>query len=204
MKILYGITKSNFGGAQRYVFDLATEAKKAGHNVVVLVGGNGPLIQKLEAEKIRVIIIPGFGRDMDLLGDVSRLLFIIKTVRNEKFDVFHTNSSKMGGLGNLAARCAGVKKIIFTAHGWAFNEPRSMWQKSIIKFFVWLTILLSHKSICVSEKTINDVVGWPFIKNKLVLIYNGISRFNLTQREDTSFTIGAISELHRIKGLDKF
>jgi len=41
MKILYGITKSNFGGAQRYVFDLATETQKKGHDVAVMLGGTG-------------------------------------------------------------------------------------------------------------------------------------------------------------------
>jgi|SRR3989344_3599336 len=208
MKILYGITKSNFGGAQRYVFDLATVMKKQGHDIAVLCGGDGPLVQKLKAENIRVITIPGFGRDMDLLSDASRLLFIIKTVWQERPDVFHINSAKMGGAGIFSGRLWGVPRIIFTAHGWAFNEPRPVWQKILIKFFTWITILFTHKTICVSEKTREDVEKWPFIKNKLVVIHNGISRFNLSaqvdliEREDKFFTVGAISELHKIKGLD--
>lgn len=203
MKILYGITKSDpFGGAQRYVFELATEMKKQGHEVAVLCGGNGPLVKKLKAENIRVITIPGFGRDMDLLNDAPRLLFIIKTIWREKPDVFHINSAKMGGAGIFSGRLLGVPKIIFTTHGWTFNEPRPVWQKFFIKFFTWITILSAHKTICVSEKTKKDVEKWPFIKNKLVVIHNGISRFNLVQREDKSFTVGTIAELHRIKGLD--
>lgn len=202
MKILYGITKSNFGGAQRYVYELAVEAKKLDHNVAVLCGGNGPLAQKLKAENIRVITIPGFGRDMALLADVSHLLFIIKTVWREKPDVFHISSAKMGGAGIFSGRLLGIRKIIFTAHGWAFNEPRPAWQKVLIKFFTWVTILSAHKTIFVSEKTKKDAERWPFIKNKLTVIHNGISRFNLAQREDVSFTVGTIAELHRIKGLD--
>src|SRR3990167_8468714 len=146
MKILYGITKSNFGGAQRYVFDLATVMKKQGHDIAVLCGGDGPLVQKLKAENIRVITIPGFGRDIDLLNDASRLLSIIKTVQHEKPDIFHINSAKMGGLGTLAGRLAGIKKIIFTAHAWAWNEPRPWWQKILIKFFTWVTILSAHQT----------------------------------------------------------
>ncbi len=202
MKILYGITKSNFGGAQRYVFDLATEAKKKGHDVAVLSGGKGVLVEKLMAEKIRVIPITEMRRDIYIGEEIESFFKILKVLRNERPDVSHINSSKMGGLGALAGRLTGVKKIIFTAHGWAFNEPRPVWQKVFIKFFVWLTILLSHKTICVSEKTKGDVEGWPFIKNKLVVIYNGILSFDLTQREDKIFTVGTISELHRIKGLD--
>ncbi len=202
MKILYGITKSNFGGAQRYVFDLAREAKSAGHDVAVMCGGNGPLVEKLRNHGIRVIAIPNMQRDVSLVDEFRSLNFIFRTLYEEKPDVFHTNSSKMGGLGNLAARLAGIRKIILTAHGWAFNEPRPEWQKVLIKFFTWLTILLSDKTICVSEKTKNDVVGWPFIKHKLAVIHNGISEFKRMERQDQTLTVGTIAELHRVKGLD--
>lgn len=202
MKILYGITKSNFGGAQRYVYELAVEAKKEGHDVAVLCGGESTLAQKLRKNNIRVVSIPHLQRDISIIDELKSFHFICQTLVKENPDVFHTNSSKMGGIGNLTGRLVGVRKIIFTGHGWAFNEPRPYWQKMLIKFFTWLTILLSHKTICVSEKTKEDVEKWPFINNRLVVIHNGTSRFNLDVREDKSFTVGAISELHRIKGLD--
>jgi glycosyltransferase involved in cell wall biosynthesis len=202
MKIVYGITKSNFGGAQRYVFDLAVESKKAGFDTVVMCGGEGPLVKKLKEAGVRVISIPGFGRDTDFLHDASRLWFIIKTVWKEKPDVFHINSAKMGGAGIFSGRLLGVPKIIFTAHGWAFNEPRPEWQKVLIKFFTWATIFFAHKTICVSEKTRADIAHWPFIKNKLIVIYNGIESFELKPRIDASFIVGTIAELHKIKGLD--
>ena len=46
-KILYVITKSNWGGAQRHVYDLALAAKAAGYEVLVAAGGNGELITRL-------------------------------------------------------------------------------------------------------------------------------------------------------------
>ncbi len=174
MKILYGITKSNFGGAQRYVFDLALEAKRRGHEVAVLCGGRGALVEKLEAEKIRVISIPGFGRDMDLLHDASRLWFIIKALSRERADVLHINSAKMGGAGIFAGRLLGVPRIIFTAHGWTFHEERPYWQKQIIAFFSWLTILGAHHTIVVSDADLAAVKSWPFVSDKVSRIYNGI------------------------------
>src|SRR3989338_8775497 len=202
MKILYGITKSNFGGAQRYVFDLATTMQKQGHDVAVMCGGDGPLIQKLEAGKIRVIKLDKMQRDISLEKEIVSFFQMLKILRSERPDVFHINSSKMGGLGGLGGRLLGIRRIIFTSHGWAFNESRLAWQKLIIKLLVWLTIILSHKTICVSKKTKKDVKRWPFIKNKLVVIYNGISSFSLAGRTDKTFTIGTIAELHKIKGLD--
>lgn len=202
MKILYGITKSNFGGAQRYVFDLAREAKRKGHDVAVLCGGRGKLTENLEKEKIKVISLNELQRNIAIAKEIKSFFDILKVLKKENPDVFHINSSKMGGIGGLAGRLAGVKKIIFTTHGWAFNEPRPMWQKVLIKFFTWITILCTHQTVCVSEKTKKDVEKWPFIKNKLVIIYNGIREFNLNRREDLSFTVGTIAELHKIKGLD--
>lgn len=202
MKIIYGITKSNFGGAQRYVFDLATEAKKAEHDVSVICGAGGVLVEKLREKGIRVIEISGMKRDISLVDEFRSLYFIFRTLFEERPDVFHTNSSKMGGIGNLAARLAGVKKIIFTAHAWAFNEPRPKWQKLPIKFLTWVTILLSHKTICVSEKSKKDMHKWPFIKQKLRVIHNGIAEFNLVPRDNNAFTVGTLSELHQVKGLD--
>lgn len=202
MRILYGITKSNFGGAQRYVFDMAVGAKNAGHEVTVLCGGNGPLVEKLQKENIRVISLPDLGRDVSIIKDFKSFLFVIQTLKKENPDVFHTNSSKMGALGNFAGRITGIKKIIFTGHGWAFNENRNWLEKLIINEGVWYTILLSHKTICVSEKTKEDVSWMPFIKNKLHIIYNGLNKFDLVERTDETFTVGTIAELHKIKGLD--
>ncbi len=202
MKILYGITKSNFGGAQRYVFELALEARKQKHDVVVLCGQTGKLVDRLKEKEIRVITLDSLERDVSIIKEIKSFIEIKKIIKSEQPEVFHINSSKMGGLGAVAGRLVGVKKIIFTAHGWAFNEPRPKWQKNIIKFFTWITIFLSHKTICVSSKTRKNVGGWPFIKSRLILIHNGVSKFDLVERNDKTFTVGTTSELHKIKGLD--
>jgi len=173
-----------------------------GHQVTVLCGGNGELVEKLRSSSIRVVNIPMFGRDFSWLSDLQSLFFIIKTVARERPDVFHINSAKMGGAGIFAGRLLRVPKIIFTAHGWAFNENRSWISKIFIKFLSWLTILGSHQTIAVSEKTRRDISNWPFIKSKIIVIKNGISKFELIERTNQTFTVGTIAELHHIKGLD--
>lgn len=214
MKIIYGITKSNFGGAQRYVFDLALEAKKAGHETAVICGGNGELTKRLEGVGIRIINLPHLKRDVSIFADIASFFFISKTLLKERPDVFHTNSAKMGGLGNLAAKLSNISKptrIIFTAHGYAWNEPRPFWQRKLAKFFTWLTILISDKTICVSEETRKQISKFPIIQNKLVVIRNGIEEFHLLDRRearaklnlnDDGVVVGTLAELHRVKGLD--
>ena len=210
MKILYGITKSNFGGAQRYVFDLALESKKLGHDVAVLCGGEGSLVEKLNSAGIRVINIPYLDRDISILKDIRTFFFIYKTLKQERPDVFHINSAKMGGIGMLTGRILRVNKIIFTAHSWAWNESRSLISKLIVKKLSWLTVLGSHKTIAVSEAIKKDM-DWFFARRKMSVIRNGIREFNLLDRDgareklliDTEeVAVGTISELHHIKGLD--
>jgi glycosyltransferase involved in cell wall biosynthesis len=211
MKILYGITKSNFGGAQRYVYELARESKHRGHDTAVLLGGHGVLTEKLDSRAVRVISLPHLGRDIRITKDIRAFIDIWKILRREKPDVFHINSSKMAGIGAVAARFAGVKRIIFTAHGWEFNGPGRKYQKIFLKTLYWVTILASDLTICVSEKTKRDVESWPFVKNKLAVVHNGIAHFDYLARDEArkqlglkedTYVVGTIAELRRIKGLD--
>ena len=139
MKILFVITKGNWGGAQKYVFDLATSLPKEKFNVSVACGEGEALPKKLVEAGIRVIPIPFLGRDINILNDCSVFFRLIKLFIAERPDVVHLNSSKIGGMGALAARMAFVPKIVFTAHGWTWNEDRSYLSKKIIVFISWLT-----------------------------------------------------------------
>ena len=224
MKILYLITKSNFGGAQRYVYDLATETKKRGHDVVVGFGGNGPLATKLAEAGVRTVSIPELLRDVNLLSDFKTFLRLLDLFSAENPDIIHLNSSKMGGLGALAARLwnawnwmfkfwrlGGVPaRIIFTGHGWAFNEERGDCAH-------WFTIQLAHQTIAVSRKTRGQVGILPFSWHKLSVIHNGIGGVAMLPRDKAlsiilgdkknvllsgaPIVIGTITELHKNKGL---
>ena len=73
-KILYCITKSNWGGAQRYVYDLATGISREKYEVAVVLGGNGKLKEKLEMAGIRTIPISALQRDVGIIKDISSFL----------------------------------------------------------------------------------------------------------------------------------
>lgn len=203
MKILYVITKSNWGGAQKYVFDLALAMKNFGYDVAVAFGGSGKLAEKLKEKEIRTIEIPNLERDVNFLKELSVLRYLGKVFRDEKPNVVHLNSSKIGVLGAILARMTNIKKIIFTAHGFAFREDRSKVEVTLIKFLSWLTILFSHKTICVSERDLRDVEDWLWIKNRLTVIQNGIEIREISKPErpkEDLIKIVSIGELHKNKG----
>jgi glycosyltransferase involved in cell wall biosynthesis len=213
-KVLYLITKSNFGGAQRYVFDMATHIDSERFDVVVAAGGSGILMEKLASAGIRTISIPHLDRDIAILSDILAFWGVVRLLAREKPAVLHLNSSKIGALGALAGLICRVPRIIFTAHGWAFKESRSFVAKMVIKTINWFTIALSHHTIAVSEQMKKEIVRWPFVASKTTVIHNGlaaepldrdVARQFLENRdgrlEAASPLIGTVAELHPIKGL---
>lgn len=210
-RILYVITKANWGGAQRYVFDLAVAARDQGHEVAVLSGAPGELTRRLEAAQIPVIPVPELARDIRIGSDLAAFRKLREHIRAFRPTVVHGNSSKAGGLVALASRLERVPRIIFTAHGWAFNEDRPLWQKPIIALLHYLTVLLSDETICVSNAMRRQAWFMLGARTKMQVIHNGVTPLSLLSKEEArqklypnapfSFWIGTIAELHPVKQL---
>lgn len=188
-KVIFLITKSVWGGAQRYVYDLATSFPKDQFSVLVVAGGNGALIEKLGNADIRTSSLPILQTD-NKLGDVlfsfvniSALAGFLRMFREEKPDIIHLNSSKVGGLGAAAGLLYKIffkpkgknLKIIFTVHGWAFNEPRNQFERAIIYSLQWLNAAICDRVILISKNDYREGLSMPFFKKtKFVLMPLGI------------------------------
>jgi glycosyltransferase involved in cell wall biosynthesis len=219
-KILYVVTKSNKGGAQKYVFDLATALPAGRFDVAVAAGGNGSLMDKLRDAGIRVIPIESMVRDISIVSDVMSFFQLLSLYKKERPDIVHVNSSKAGGLGAFAARLRGVPCVVFTCHGWAFNEERSLPSLWTIRFLSWLTVMFAHRTIAVSTRDLVDGEHLPFARRRLSLVHNGIRPPQFKTRElaraalstvgkmsgievpKDSLLFGAIGELHKNKGYE--
>lgn len=215
-KVLFVITKSNLGGAQKYVYELACATKKAGGTPLVALGGSGeagaplgPLAKDLAVKSIPSFPIHNFMRNMSLRRDFGALRELIALIKKETPDVLHVTSSKAGGLGAFAGRICRVQTIIFTSHGLTFEESwRPFHQKLAIKALTWFTLLLAHESIMISSDTYHATQAMPFVKDKMKLIYNGIHPQLLVSKKDArailsdspqkpgTIWVGGIGELH--------
>lgn len=185
-KILFVITKSNWGGAQRYVYDLATNLPKDQFEVKVFFGGTGEpetsfgiFATNLGSKGVQGIFLKEFIRDISFSREWKVLRLLVEVFKKENPDVVHLNSSKAGGLGAVAARLVKVRNIIFTVHGWPFLEDRSAIAKAFIWIASWFTVLLCHKVICISEYDLRIAKRMPFVGGKAVRIYNGIAPMSL-------------------------
>lgn len=215
MRILLVITKGSWGGATRYVFDLASSLHKKNISVAVAFGGEGALSQKLEYEGIEHFQIPSLARDINFEKEVLAYKELYSVIKKFNPDIVHVNSSK-GGLAALAAKRLG-KKVVFSIHGWAFNEQRNPISKLVIKIIYLATIAFSDKVILVSEALKKQILHWPQ-QNKLEVIHNGVSFKEPLKKQDARTALikkfpalescaeatwlVSVSELHRNKGVD--
>ena len=194
IKVLYAITKGVWGGAQKYVFELSTSLPKEKYEVFVVHGWGDALASKLEECSIPTFYIKDLGKDVNFFKDISSFFDLIGVIKKTRPNILHLNSSKIGGIGAIAGRLVGVQKIIFTVHGFAFNEERSWIQKKIITFLSWLSIVMCTDVIFISEIEMHQAQKWPWIKNKTHLVYNGITSPEFVSQKEARKKIAEIIE----------
>lgn len=214
-KIIFVITRSQWGGAQRYVYDLATHLPREKFEVQAAMGRGGALADKLTNAGVPVYLFDAT-RNIGFLQEIKTFVALFQLFRKERPDIVHLNSSKIGGVGAVAARIARVPRIIFTAHGWAFHEDRSWFERSLILASSWLSSLFHDSIICVSDYDHAASKKLPFAERKCVTIKNAlhnpqciektkarhiIKKENKLSPSQRTLWVGAISELIPNKGL---
>lgn len=182
-RLLLVITKSNFGGAQRYVFETAVALKKQGYVVTVAAGGAGVLFTKLTEAGITTYELDGAKRDINFLSEIKTLHSLFKLIRDFRPDIIHLNSSKIGLLGSLVGRLLNVPLIVFTAHGWPFLEPRIRTWRTMAWLGSYLTGLLAHRIILVSENDFRQT-KMPGVRQKCVVLKTAVADFPLLERNE--------------------
>ena len=121
--VLHMITRASWGGAQRNVYDIATDTKE--YIQAVATESDGTLVDELRKQGVTVYPLSHVRREILPHHDLWTLFDVIRLLRSVRPDIVHLHSSKMGFIGSLACRVVGVKKIIFTMHGWPYNENRN-------------------------------------------------------------------------------
>ena len=180
-KILYLITKSEWGGAGKYVLELAAAAREKGYGVAVAAGGNGPLIGMLKNSSIPFFSLGRLKREVGPFGALAVFFKTLGLLFSFKPDVIHASSPQAAGIGGAAAffwKFASSKpiKTIFTVHGWSFLEDRPQWQKSFIRLLSKMTLWFYDRAVCVSENDRRAAISWRVgPAQKITTIHNGVS-----------------------------
>jgi glycosyltransferase involved in cell wall biosynthesis len=91
----------------------------------IITGQGDRLVEEARAAGVEVIIEPALRAPLSPLTDLRAVGRLAATFAARDFDVVHTHCAKAGAVGRLAARRAGVGRIVHTYHGFPFHEFQS-------------------------------------------------------------------------------
>jgi glycosyltransferase involved in cell wall biosynthesis len=182
-KILIIITLFSIGGATETVVSLATGLKKRGYNVDIVTGralkDEGDMFTEAEKLGLNVIIVEELVRDINLLNDFKALLKLLKIIKNGKYSIIHTHSSKAGVLGRFAAWIANAPVILHTIHGLPYHNYQA---RALTKSYILIEkicAMISSKIISVTYAIVRNCVSNGIsTQEKFVVIRSGLELEN--------------------------
>lgn len=209
-KLALVITQSEMGGAQKSILLLANSLKDQ-YDITVYSASGGMMIDELEKIGVKFISVPNMVREINLSNDFKAYKFLTAEFKSKKFDIVHCHSSKAGILARMAASKANIRNVVYTAHGFVFNEPMSTIKRNIYIFLERYAAKKTNTIISVSPYDI-DIAKAHNIKpqNKFCYIPNGID-FGEAQLdvaatkselaiESEDFIFGLVGNFYETKG----
>jgi glycosyltransferase involved in cell wall biosynthesis len=126
VRVLHIITRMIVGGAQENTLLSVVGLDAMPEYEVTLASGidrgrEGELLSHAR-EQCRLIVVPEMGRSINPLSDVAAFWKLYRLIKEGRYHIVHTHSSKAGVLGRLAAWLAGTPIIVHTLHSLVFHD----------------------------------------------------------------------------------
>lgn len=199
-KIAFIITKSQVGGAQKFVADQIQYLKKNAFDLYLITNEDGWLTIEAKQYISGILIDKG----IESLKSPVFLYRLIKFLKEKNIGLIICNSANGGLYGRIAAQYCN-KKSIYVSHGWS-----SVYNGGSLKFFYnkieyWLS-LISTSILCVSDNDAN--IGKKEIginPKKIKLIYNSIpspEKKHTPKVTKAKYNLLSVSRLEHPKRID--
>jgi glycosyltransferase involved in cell wall biosynthesis len=186
-KILFLITQSEIGGAQKAIFELASGLDKDKYNILVASGRGGvELFQKLNEKGIKSFYLKHMKRTPLPWQALLSVLEIFNLLKKERPDIIFLCSTTAGLLGSIAVGLIRNSQyshknsqhsyhVIYRIGGWSFQDPRPKLINKILLLAEKLTASFKDKIIVNSEiDKLAAIENKVCSLEKIVKIYNGI------------------------------
>jgi glycosyltransferase involved in cell wall biosynthesis len=112
-----------------FLLPLMRAMREKGHEVVG-VCSDGALLARARAEGFRIEATP-IVRGYNPREHWKTFRALLRLFRAERFDLVHVHTPVAALIGRLAAARAGVKTIVYTAHGFYFHERMPAWKRAL-------------------------------------------------------------------------
>ncbi len=201
LNILHLARTMDQGGAEKIVYQLASDGKRKGHQIVVASCG-GFYVNMLETQKIVHEEIPDLECKNPMVV-LKILKVLVSVVRREKIDIIHTHHRMAALYGRLLKMIFPKAELVYTAHNVFENKVR------LTRF-----ALRGAKIIAVGESVRSNLETFFGISpDRIRVIFNAVELPQqeaeipkvLTELQSDGYRmIGTIGRLSEQKGIDVF
>jgi glycosyltransferase involved in cell wall biosynthesis len=181
-RILFVITQSEWGGAQKFLYSLISNLDPAKYEIMVSTGssGDGELLDAFKKINIPTRKLRFLKRQINPIYDLKAIYELKTLIKEFQPNIIFLNSSKAGIIGSLASKGFPNLKVIYRIGGWAFNDPlpylmRKLYifaEKCTAKFKDYIIVNNRHDFDQAKQLKIQP-------RRTLELIYNGIDPYRL-------------------------
>jgi len=221
LRVLHIITRLIVGGAQENTLLSVEGLDKLSEYEVTLATGidNGPEGDLLERARrtTRLIVIPELGRSINPFADLKAFWKLYRLIRNGRYHIVHTHSSKAGVLGRIAAKLAGTPIIVHTLHSLVFHEYQPWVVNRLWRAVKKLCAPMTDHFISVSEIISQKAIAAGIDRSeKFTTVYSGMELDWFLKAEadpiavrrefgipDDALVVGKIARLFPLKGHDQ-
>jgi glycosyltransferase involved in cell wall biosynthesis len=149
--------------------------KQNGYDVAAVCSPGAMITQDGPTEDGVTVKLINITSSISPFQDLWSLIFIIKHLSKNKFDIVHTHSLKPGLLGRFAARLARIPVVIHTLHGFYFYEGMSPLAQFFWKKMEKLGMLFGDYTLSQSREDVETAIREGICKpEKIGYLGNGI------------------------------
>lgn len=197
MKIAHVVVKSELAGSQQVCLDILSSIQSSNIKKYLICGDikdiDSTFVNLFSKLNVEIIELKSLKTELSL-EDIKAFFLLYNIFRTYQFDIVHTHATKPGVIARVAARFAGVKKIIHTVHGISFHKRILIHKRTFFFILENLSTVFGHHNITVNKFYLTK---YPLVKSKT--IYNGINFVNLIPNKEKSLnkiiTIGFLGRL---------
>ena len=189
VKIIQVIARMNVGGPAVLVADLMRNLDSQKFSTVLITGfcdeNESDYLDEV-AQDVAAVRIPGLGRSVSPLKDLSAFFLLLKEIRRFKPDVIHTHTAKAGVLGRLAGLIARPQaKRVHTFHGHLLHGYFSPNKTRLVILLEKVLGFITHRFIAIGNVVKNDLVRAGIAQDsKFEVIYPGLQELDRYPKKD--------------------
>ena len=195
VKVMQVIARMNLGGPAVLVADLMRNLDHEKFSTVLVTGycdeNESDYLDEV-AQDVASIRIPGLGRSVSPLKDLSAFFLLVKEIRRFKPDVIHTHTAKAGVLGRIAGLIAKPSaRRIHTFHGHLLHGYFSSSKTRLVVLLEKTLGLITYRFIAIGNVVKNDLVQAGIARDsKFEVIYPGLQDLDQHLKTDAQVALG--------------